>query len=349
MTSLAGTNCTADYHAVIADRNGAVIVDLAVIVEVEFDRVLNDASTARVKAVPDLDCCGSLGNIRTWRHQLYLYRNRDFVWGGPVISAEWVQGGFEVEAADVLVWMAVRLPHEDLSFVQVDTATIAESLIENGFQPDDPGHTVEILGASGVLRSVAYAEDDEAILESLKDLADDGGLDFTAVGSTIMILPDDWDANIGLITDADLPEGLSVAEDGSALATRWVVFGTDDSGAKGVAGGVDPYYGLIERVAHDSSITDDATAQASAEARLAASLNASVYIDTREVTLSSETALDVTQIVPGWCVDLATTATCRDISQRFKITGLQVVADGDGEQIKIQLGPISQSSATLGV
>lgn len=346
--AITGLGCAAEYGAIIADRNGATIATLNTITDVEFSRVLNDASTARVTLVPDGDCCESLGDVRTWRHRLLLFRNGAFVWGGPILTADWTLGGFEVNAADIIAHLGTRLPHNSLSFTSADTTAIAEALIEDGFLPDDPGHEVTILDRSGVALTRSYTVDTGYIDDHLQDLADGGGLDFTAVGDTILLMPDSWDANVGLVTDADMPAGLTVSEDGTALATRWVVFGPEGTTIKGEAGGVDDYYGLIERFVRDTSLTDQASAQAAAEARLNASQRASVYIDTQEVTLSSEAGVDVTRIVPGWCIDLATTTTCRNISQRMKITGLTVEADGDGEAIKVQLGPVSLESALSG-
>lgn len=337
---MAGLGCAADYHAVIADRGGAILANLETVTELEFTRVLNDASTGRVIVVPDLDCCERLGKVRSFRTWLHIYRNSAYVWGGPVLTAEWGVGQVEINAADIIAVLNRRTPHESRTFKNTDLTEIATWLIEDGLFPDDPGHTVEVLAESGVSGAREYTQDIGQTGDHLGDLAD-SGLDFTAVGNSILLLPDDWSASVGQLTDADLPDGLSVAEDGTALATRWVVYGAEDSGVKGVAGGVHPYYGLIERSVQDTSIKDSASAQAAAQSRLNASLPVPVYIDTQEVTLSPDTGIDVARIVPGWCVDLATTATCRDIAQRMKITGLHVEADGDGESVKVQLGPVS--------
>ncbi|MFI6744078.1 hypothetical protein ACIBI9_65405 [Nonomuraea sp. NPDC050451] len=51
---------------------------------------------------------------------------------------------------------------------------------------------------------------------------------YTAVASTILLPPDDHLASVGSLSDADLPDGLVVAEDGVALATRWIVHGDED-------------------------------------------------------------------------------------------------------------------------
>ena len=336
----AGLGCAAEYFAVVADRDGAVLSNLVTVTQIEFSRVLNDSSTARVVVVPDLDCCEQLGDVRAWRKWLHIYRNSVYVWGGPILTADWSLGQVEINAADIIAVLNRRTPHASRLFEDTDLTEIAEWLIADGFLPDDPGHTVAVMADSGVRGVREYTQDIGQTGDHLKDLAD-SGLDFTAVGSSILLLPDGWDASVGRLTDADLPDGLNVAEDGTALATRWVVYGSDGSGAKGVAGGIHPYYGLIERSVQDSSIKDSDSAAAAARSRLNASLPVPVYIDTQEVTLSSDAGIDVARIVPGWCVDLSTTTTCRDVSQRMKVTGLRVTADGNGEAVKVQLGPVS--------
>ncbi|MGW2233481.1 hypothetical protein [Streptomyces sp. NPDC001759] len=69
----------------------------------EWTRVLDDVSTARVVINPDGDCCARLGKVRTWRHKLVLARDDVTVWEGPIIQAERSFGKLELWASDVLV------------------------------------------------------------------------------------------------------------------------------------------------------------------------------------------------------------------------------------------------------
>ncbi|MGW1711014.1 hypothetical protein ACWCP8_37545 [Streptomyces sp. NPDC002206] len=67
-------------------------------------------------------------------------------------------------------------------------------------------------------------------------------------------MPEEHCARVGALTDADFPDGLVIVEDGLALSTRWVIHGKDD--VEGEAGGVHPYYGLLERAVEESSVLD---------------------------------------------------------------------------------------------
>lgn len=315
----------------IVDRTGGTIAEATVLTEVEWNRKLDDTSTARVVISPEGDCCERLGDVRSWRHSLVIWRDGQLVWAGPIIQIEWRLGEVEISASDISAWLALRVPHSDMTFTDVDLMTVAKALIEDGFAPDDPGHLVQVLGPAKVKGSRSYTKGVGQTFDHLLDLAATG-IDFTVIGKTIVLLPEDHSASIGRLDDNDFPEGLIVAEDGTSLATRWIVSGDDDGTILGSAGGAHDYYGLLERYIEETSIPDAASAAAAAAARLRASLPVPVFIDSQQVTLSPQAAVDVAQLVPGWCIDITSAQTCRKISQRLKIVGVTVLENGgDGD------------------
>lgn len=320
---------TASYN--ITDRDGGMVTASGVLTEVSYSRVINDASTAQVViGVSGATCCAELANIRTWRHYLNIFRGDQFMWSGPITTVDWSFDRVTVNATDVIGLLDRRVPHQNLTFTGTDLTQIARQLIEDGFAPDDPGHSVTVVGAAGVTGGREYTQNIGQTADHLRDLAD-SGLDFTAVGANIVLLPDGHCEVVGRLSDEDLPEGVTVTEDGAALATRWIVAGSESSEAVGTAGGVDDYYGLLEVYVEQTSITDQVSADAVAAAKLAVS-SAAVVIDTQNVTLSPTANVDMLALVPGWCLVITTSSTCRDISQRLKITGLQVSEDGgDGD------------------
>lgn len=316
----------------ITDRDGGFVTASGVLTSVQYSRVLDDVSTAQVViGVAGANCCAELGAVRSWRHWLNLYRNEVFMWSGPITSVDWAWDRVTVNASDIIGLLDRRVPHQDFSFTDTDLTEIARQLIDDGFAPDDPGHTVTIVGAAGVTGGRAYSENIGQTADHLRDLADTG-LDFTAVGANIVLLPEDHCAVVGRLSDEDLPEGVTVTEDGASLATRWIVAGDEDSGAVGTAqdttSALGAYYGLLERYVEQTSITDQSSADQAARAKLNASLPVPVVIDTQNVTLSPTANVDVLSLVPGWCLDITTSSTCRTITQRLKITGLQVSEDG---------------------
>lgn len=325
------------HTARVVDRDGAVVANASVLLEVEWDRVLDDISTARILVQPDGDCCGQLAQVRAWRHKLVIYRSGRPCWEGPVLTPEWrADGTVEISAADILAWLDRRVPHQSMQFTGEELATVAQWLIEDGFAPDDPGHQVEVIGPTRIRGDREYVKDVGQTGDHLRALAETG-LDFTAVGSRILLLPEEHCGRVGALTDVDFPDGLVIVEDGLALATRWVVHGAE--GIVGEAGGFDPYYGLLEKYDEETSILDEGSATLAALSKLRANLPAPVFIDSQETTLSPDAAVDVPTLVPGWCLDVTTTATCRNISQSLKIIGVKVTEKEDGEQVKVQLTP----------
>ncbi|MEU7162227.1 hypothetical protein AB0A98_38300 [Streptomyces chrestomyceticus] len=323
------------YQAQFLDRRtGAVVAHADVLLEVEWSRVLDDISEAHVVVKAD-GSCGPLGGIRSWRHKLVIYRSGRPVWEGPIGVPEWrADGTVRVRAVDVLAWLDRRVPHHSVRFASRDLVDIAAWLIEDAFAPGDPGHSVEIIAPTRIRGDRAYHADVGQTGEHLRSLAETG-LDFTSVGSRIVLMPENHCGRVGALTDADFPGGLVVVEDGLALGTRWVVHGQD--GVRGEAGGIDDYYGLLERSVEETSILDAGSADAAARSKLNMALPAPVFIDSQQTTLSPEAAVDVESLVPGWCVDVTTTATCRNISQSLKIVGVKVTADGNGERVAVQL------------
>lgn len=342
----------------VLDRDGGIVAEANVLTEVQWSRVLDDISTARVVVQPSSDCCGQLGNVRSWRHRLVVYRDDKYVWDGPITNVDWRLDQVEIFAEDLLSWLARRVPHQSLAFKSTDLATIAKALIDDGFASDDPGHTVEIVGAAGVQGSREYTRNVGQTLDHVKDLAE-AGIDFTVIGSTIVLLPETWNERVGRLTDADFPDGLAVSEDGTGLTTRVVVAGqqqTDSNGnvtdtVIGEAGGVDAYYGLHELYVEQTSITDTASATSAAQALQRAGQTVPVFVDTQEVTLSPEAAIEVDRLVPGWCLDVTSAATCRTVAQRLKIVGVKVTETGGsdtepgGESVQVQVAASGAEAA----
>ncbi|MDP4512059.1 hypothetical protein [Nonomuraea turcica] len=58
------------HTAQILDRDGAVVAGADMLVEVEWNRVLDNTSTARAVIAPGGDCCQKLRDVRSWRHVL---------------------------------------------------------------------------------------------------------------------------------------------------------------------------------------------------------------------------------------------------------------------------------------
>lgn len=330
--------CTT-HTARVVDRITGQTIAAPDLLDVAWTRVLDDTSQATATlASTDPACCAQLGHIRAWRHRLDIWRGETLTWSGPIISPEWTTASTAVTAVDVLGWLDRRVPHVPRRFTDADLADIAAWLIRDGYAPDDPGHTVRIMAPSRVRGDREYHRDIGQTGDHLRDLADTG-LDYTAVAGQILLLPEDWSARVGALSDDDFPDGLEVVEDGAALATRWIVHGADDVRAE--TGGHHQYYGLLEQAVEETSILDTRSALSAARSRLRASIPVPVWIDSSATTLAPDAPVSVTDLVPGWCLDITTRRTCRELRQSMKIVGVRVQDSAQGEQISVQLLPAS--------
>lgn len=318
----------ATHTYTITDRSGGLVVSSATMIEVEYNRLLNDTSDATITlAVSSGVNCPDLGSIRSWRHKLNIYRDSDFMWSGFITQVQWHLDRVVVTATDLIGLMDRRVPHKAMTFKDTDLTVIAAELIDDALAPDDPGHEVRIIEPAGQYGGRTYEKWVGQSADHLRDLSDTG-IDFTAIGQTIVLMSDTYCAVVGRLSDEDLPDGLVVAEDGTKLATRQVVAGSEQNSAIGRAGGVDDYYGLLELYTEQNTISDQASADAAAQAKLQGALGVPVYIDTQNVTLSPLANVEVSQLVPGWCLDITSDRTCRRVTQRLKITGLKITEDG---------------------
>lgn len=337
--------CAAHSYT-ITDRDGGNIASSGTLTNVQYNRLLNDTSTAVVTigtAAPG--CCDQLGGIRAWRHRLNIFRNADLVWSGLVLNVDWTVDDVTVTGVDLFGLLDRRVPHQDFVFEGTDLSVIAEQLIEDGLAPDDPGHEITIMGRALVTGGRTYEQDTGQTADHLRDLADTG-IDITVIGSRFIILPDDFCDVVGRLSDDDLPQGLRVTEDGASLATRQIVAGQEEGNIIGSAGGANAYYGLLEVYTEQTTITTNTAATASAQARLTASATVPVFIDTQDVTLAPTANIEFNALAPGWCVDITTDSTCRRVTQRLKITGLKVTENATQEQIVLQ---VTATGATLEV
>ena len=339
----------------IVDRDGGLVVSTGNLLEVEYNRLLNDSSTAKITiGVSGAQCCNQLGEVRSWRHLLNLYRGSEFMWSGFITRVDWSYSQCVVTAVDIIGLLDRRVPHQSFSFAGSDIADLAAALVEDALAPDDPGHTTTVIGQAMVMGGRTYELAVGQVGDHLRDLADTG-LDFTAIGNNIIILPDAFSDVVGYLSDEDMPEGVTVTEDGASLGTRQIVAGSEAGTPVGIAGGVNPYYGLLEIYTEQTTMADQATADAAAAAKLKSNLGVPVYIDTQNVTLAPTANIDVARLVPGWCVDISTDSTCRKITQRLKITGLSITEDGGsddqpgGEHVVLQVAATGDNLQLVGL
>lgn len=344
--------CDAVYKVTVTDRCARnTLLELDDFTRLTWGRVLDDVSQATV-TVP-ADCCGKLSEARAWGNELHISRNDDEVWCGPLIVQPNCRSGITLVAQDMLAWLGrrvVRTRHcydPDCGRSGRNGPTIANDLIQEALLPDDPCLLKWLqLIQGGEAQERDYKANSAYVIDALKDLAK-GGLDFTAVGRRIVIMPEGHELGRTALLSCDSFAGdVCVTEDGAATATRVVVTGTQGDTTTivaGAVGGIDPYYGLIEVLHTDSTIKTAAAARAQARGILAGANPTPLLVQPPQgSSLSPDAAVCMSELVPGVVSPVVMDCLCRNVGQSMRLLKLDVSVDASGETVSPLYVPTGQ-------
>jgi hypothetical protein len=298
-------------------------------------------------------CCECLAGLRTWRNEIMAVRDGDIVWGpGPLVTIQIQRHIAHLVARDApIAWLDRRLVHNDYSFVDVDMATVAQTVVEDALLEGLAAELPASVRDACILDFATFTDTGKPVTleirantktggEVLRDLAQTG-LDFTVVNRALYVGSGFQFGPIGPLRDADFAEDLMVAERGLAAATNWYVSSDNEQGQ---CGGVDEFFYLIERgvEGQPASTSVDSLSREACD-RLAGS-NPPPLI----VTVPSEGQLTQTapvcprSLVPGTMVDLAIGELCRPATVRERLTSVRFTNDGTGERAGITLAPVGE-------
>lgn len=333
-------SCRADsYRAVVRDRTGPEIAELE-FTQLDWDRRLNAVSEATVQ-IP-ARCCGRLANIEPWRHELAISRDGEEVWTGPVRIPASCTNGLVLKATDVLGWLQRRAIHEDHDWTPlpgIGAVPAAVELIEDGFGPDDPNvlKYVQSIG-EGVVGGRSYLANSKYVIDALDDLAK-GSIDYTTIGRRIVVMPPGHELGKTVMVSCQHFSGeVCTSLDGDATVTRAIVTGV---GVTGVAGGIDPYYGLVERLVDDDGIGRQSTADGAAAGLLLGANPPPVLVQPPQgSSLAPDTPICLSDLVPGVTVPVNVDCTCRTAVQDQRLAQLSVRVTNEGETIRPLLVPL---------
>lgn len=182
--------CAEEYSAFITQTDPTtldqVIVDAVGWSEIEWERVLDDISTASV-TIPDeyrgVYCCVPLGGLRNWRFGLRIERNGCHVWSGPITGISrpvGSQGGMpelRLTASDMLARFKRRLASRTTRrFKNVDAGVVLATLINSSSRLTAPYDGFNLtcpivtLG-TGITREIV-ARDFEYAWDVIKEILD---------------------------------------------------------------------------------------------------------------------------------------------------------------------------------
>lgn len=336
--------CADEYAVAVMDRTGrAQQGELVNASSLTWGRLLDDTSEAVVE-VPyqGPDCCGLLADANPWCNEIALYRDGLLVWQGPIETIDYGRDSTTITAKDVTAWLAHRVIKDLLDYSAAgagpaDLVTIAEALVRHGFSQDDPAVEQYLLTRlSGITGERRYQPNASTVLDELAELARTG-IDFTALGRRIIIAGELPLARLAQLGDDDFAGELRVIKDGRQAASAATVVG---KGVTGEAGGVGPC-GLLETLANEQEILDEASARAEAEAIVKAGTFPIRMIVPDGSALVPEAPVGINELIPGVVIPVATTETCFSLATDLRLQRLQVSFDAEaGERVAVSLVPV---------
>lgn len=329
--------CAAKYEVSITYRGGSQPLGVFEPEVVTWGRVQDDYSEARIDL--PASCCGKLEQVRSWSHEVHIARDGEEVWCGPVAVDTDCRSGNVIIARDMLWWLQRRVIHDDHVSAAQGSVSIARDLIVDGFAPDDPNVLAYLdTAGTGVISDREYLANSKYVLDALKDLAK-GGIDLTTVGRRIVVRPQGMSLGRTAILNCEHFQGdVCASDNGLQAATKAILKG---DGVTGEAGGVDPYFGLVEVLQEDTTIKSAATAADQARAIVAAGNPPPLLVQPPDNSaLSPEAPVCVSQLVPGVTVPVVLDCVCRSVAQDMRLSKLTVRWDATGEQVGVLLQPV---------
>ena len=358
------------HSAFLADRGGQRLLGQLTPTEmVRWERKRDDISTATVH-IPtrSAECDVLLGVMAVGRHELVIYRGEERVWEGPITHATFRGERVEIEARDVMHYVyrtAMKAEYNNAYPNIVTCVQRADHIIRQELARkealDPPVNVLPYLTAwnrTGDARTTAHTlKYASSVFDHVDGLAARAGLDYTVVGRAIHLF--DVDTNIGQappVGASDFIGEVLITEYGMELATFAAI--NDGAGHAGTAGGVHPFYGLVEVVhaAYDENTgepteegDEPTVAEMASQAQrvLAGAVPTPLVVRVPDgSTVNPTGSLSMRDLFPGVRIPLLGNLPGRTFSQmqkldhvRFEETGGSGVAEGVGESITVTMSP----------
>jgi len=338
------------YEVAFHDRTGSRPVSPALEpTRLQWSRVLDDTSEAQVSL--DGDFFDPKTPIGSWDNELSIYRDGALVWQGPIQRIDYRRRDSDVvvTARDVTAWLAHRTIHHKLDFTAsgqgpTDMAHIAEAIVRDAMEPDDPLILPYLTVAKcGHVGERKYEPDSAYAGDELRELARTG-IDFTALGRRIVIAGETVQlARLPQLRDEHFISDINVIDDGLQAVTRAVVVGEGVSGTA-TAEGADK---LLEVLVREDQIKDKMSAEIEAAAIVEVGHPNPLIVEIPEgAQLAADAPLAISDLIPGALVPVANSMTYRPVVTELRLTRLAVdFTAEEGESVKVTLAPIGMRMA----
>src|SRR5262245_2591774 len=278
------------YRVCLYDRGGEVYRgEIQPISQLQFGRLRDDISSALIQTIGFGDDCGTmLRRIRSWMHELVIFRDGIRVWEGPITRITYTRDSVEFEAKDCMAYLYRRIMRQGYNdgFAGLRTSLSkrprggetahGRSVVERAYQIvlnalayDDPNllpYITALIYDNDAHQTRAVPDYSQTAWQQIDDLAANSGLDYVTVGRRIIF--NDTHRAIGrlpVMTDGDFSDPPVVTEYGMQTCTYSAV--TRGDGVWEAVSRVtnrnrnspdfNDWYGPVEMVASSYSETDN--------------------------------------------------------------------------------------------
>lgn len=365
---VARLGCATNYAALIHywDRSVGKLryyTRLSGIMEVTWERVLDDPSECRVRFRPNQgdECCGKLKplfdahgqllepGVWPWAHELSLYRDGELVWQGPIFSVDELinpdetTASIQITARDFLGWLSRRAIHSDILITEkTDLSYIAERIIRDAFAPDDPGVLQHLdIRPSGRMGTHSVRYDESRADDELHSVAR-AGLDYTSVGRRIIVKGPGYDPATSttqpiLLRARDFQAAVEIRVVGAEAANVGVAVGgvpTQPEGsttpienippAKARYGSGDAFFGLIENWTRSEGVTNaDFLLWVAKQKLIDGNPPPHTLSIPADSGLSPDAPVSIHHLVPSTYFTIHVKGTCRELKQYMRLSHLR--------------------------
>lgn len=342
-----------EHRVLLQERGGGDILTELPWDTLRYGRKLDEISEANVSVglagVRDDDCCWALGNLQAWEHELAIWRDNTEVWVGVVGEPEYTREQVVIPARDLFTWFEVRVLPVDRTFTATDLGDIFQIYADDALAADNSMGIVVATTPVGVIgdRQVAAVSYRRAA-DELRELAR-SGIDWTMIGRTMLVGGEQvpTTASLSLVEDDILDPKARIR--GFLTTTEAIVVGgqghVSETPVVGIAGGVDPVYGLVQRVTSEPAILDDNSAFYAADAQLAFAASPPTFVEGR---LDPNAGFGFEDLIPGTRADLRLDIGCRRILDAFRLQSVDVAARqterAQEEEIAVVFVPLGTES-----
>jgi hypothetical protein len=359
-----------EKHSVfIMDKGGKQrIQEITDLTQVVWERTRDDISTAQVNVSANKDSAQAdfLRSLvgATGRYEMCIWREGVREWEGPLLLPTFTKNGVTLAARDVMHYSerlimknAYSNAYPAVEYVSTRAANImtAEFARLEALSP-----AVNVLPwmvnhhfSTDAMTSRSTLPFQYYVYEHIDDMAANAGMDYTVLGRAVHF----WDTSQPVmgytrtVTESDFFGEMYVSAYGMELGTYAAV--TDGQGNYGETGGIDPYYGLVERLA--TAYDENATALPSlaeltsqAVRNLAGRNPTPLQVrvpDGSSVNMSG--VLTMADLVPGIYVPMLAHFGIVKVSQMQKLNNVKVTETAQGEKVEVKFYPASDSDTVV--